>query len=394
MRQVYLDNAATTPLAPEVFQKMKPYFIQKFGNASEPHSLGQEARKAVERARKQVAIALYAEPSEITFTSCATESINLAHKGLIEEFINQFPAKQPHIITTSIEHKAVLETCRHLKESGKAEVTYLPVDQYGLIDINNLKKSIKSNTTLISVMYINNEVGTIQPIKEIGEMLMGENTKRGKNDRIYFHTDATQAIGHLDCDVNNLNVDLLSLTAHKFYGPKGIGALFVRSGTPLRRQQDGGNQESGLRSGTENVSYTVGLGHAITLASQSIGKNKKVAKLRDQLIKELTEIDGVMLTGHPTIRAPHIASFTVENAEGESMILLLSDKGIYVSSGSACISGINGPSHVLSAMGIPAELSHGSLRISLGKNTTESDIKYAVGIMKPIIGKLRKMSPL
>lgn len=393
MKQIYLDNAATTPLSPEVLQKMKPYFMQKFGNASEPHSFGQEARIAVEQARKQVADAINSAPFEITLTSCATESINLAHKGLIEATTKQSPDIKPHIITTSIEHKAVLETCRHLEEMKLAEVTYLPVDQYGLINIEDLKKSIKPNTALISVMYVNNEVGTIQPIEEIGQLVKEINKKLPNNRRIYFHTDATQAIGHLNCDVSRLNVDLLSLTAHKFHGPKGIGVLFVKSGTPLRRQQDGGNQESGLRSGTENVPYIVGLGHAIELISSKTGDNK-VTNLRDRLIQGVLNIDGVRLTGHPTLRAPHLASFTVENAEGEAMILLLSDERIYVSSGSACISGISGPSHVLSAMGVPAELSHGSLRISLSNDTSESDIEHTIKVLRSVIVKLRRMSPL
>lgn len=388
MKKVYLDNAATTPVDPEVFRSMKPYFSQKFGNASEPHIWGQEAKKAIDQAREQVAKFLGCKSGEIIFTSCATESINLAHKGLVEAIGN----RKAHIITSSVEHKAVLETCKHLEKLGIAKVTYLPVDEYGLIKVADVEKAIKPETILISVMYVNNEAGTIEPIEEIGRVLMEINKSR--KNKIYFHTDATQAIQYLDCSVDKLKVDLLSFSGHKIYAPKGIGVLYVKKGTPLIRQQDGGWQEYRLRAGTENVPYIVGLGKAIEL----VVKNqklvvKRLSDLRDKLIKKVLQIPGTKLTGHPTQKAPHIASFVVKGVEGEAILLHLSDKGVAASSGSACTSGLLKPSHVLTAMGIPAQLSHGSLRFSLGKDTIEQDVGYTIKVLPGIIKKLRQMAP-
>ena len=388
MRKIYLDNAATTPVDPEVFAAMKPYFMARFGNASTPYSWGQEARKAVDKSREQVAKALGAKPKEIIFTSCATESINLAHKGLVEGVNSQ----KPHIITSQVEHRAVLETCKHLEKLGMAQVTYLPVDKYGLVKVADVEKAIKPETVLVSVMYINNEAGTIQPIKEIGGLLAKVNQSRDK--RIYFHTDATQAIQYLDCNVDKLGVDLLSLSGHKLYAPKGIGVLYIRKGTPLVRQQDGGGQEYRLRAGTENVPYIVALGKAIELVTK--GQRDRVTKtqrLRDRLIKGVLKIPDVELTGHPSKSAPHIASFVVKGAEGESMLLLLSDKGVAASSGSACTSGLLKPSHVLTAMGYKPQEAHGSLRFSLGKSNTQEEIDYVIKVLPGVIKRLRRMAP-
>ena len=394
MKKVYLDNAATTQVDSQVLATMRPYFGKYFGNASEPHTWGQVARKAIEESRLKLAQFLGAKPKEIIFTSCATESINLAHKGLIESFkVTKFQSdKVPHVITTSIEHKAVLETCKHLQQIGWAKVTYLPVDKYGLVKVADVEKAIRPETVLVSIMYVNNEVGTIEPISKIGEFLRTYNKQH--RTKIYFHTDATQAIQYLDCQVDKLGVDLLSLTGHKFYAPKGIGALYIRRGVPLVRQQDGGSQESGLRAGTENVPYIIALGKAVELISKSkFLISKKIEKLRDRLTEGVLRIPKIKLTGHPTKRAPHIASFVIDGVEGEAMLLLLSDRGIAASSGSACTSGTLAPSHVLTAMGIPQELAHGSVRFSLGKDTTTQDIDYVLEVMPKIVAQLRRMAP-
>lgn len=397
MEKIYLDNAATTPVAPEVFEAMKPYFMERFGNASEPHSWGRKAKEGVELARGKVAKALGAEPKEIIFTSCATESINLAHKGLAEAVLCQWQKEKrgeiPHLITSSVEHKAVLESCKHLERQGY-KVTYLPVDKYGLVKVGDIEKAIRPETVLVSVMFVNNEVGTIEPIEEIGKLVKRINESRESQSRIHFHTDATQAIQYLDCNVDRLGVDLLSLSGHKLYAPKGIGALYLKRGTPLARQQDGGGQEYGLRSGTENVPYIVGLGRAIQLVQQSKEQSTKhIGKLRDRLIEGILKIPEVKLVGHPTKTAPHIASFIVDGAEGEAMLLLLSDKAIAASSGSACTSGLLKPSHVLTAMGVPPEKAHGSLRFSLGKDNTKKDVDYVIKVLPGVIKNLRKMAP-
>ncbi|MEK7565534.1 MAG: cysteine desulfurase family protein, partial [Patescibacteria group bacterium] len=276
-----------------------------------------------------------------------------------------------------------LEACRHLKNLRKIDLTILPVDKYGQINLKDLEKAVKAETVLVSIMYVNNEVGTIQPIKEIGEFL------KRTNPKIYFHTDATQAVQYLDCRVDSLGVDLLSLTGHKIYAPKGVGALYIKKGIPLVRQMDGGNQEFKLRAGTENVPSIVGLGEAIQL----IPKNKSPKTLCNKLIQEILKIPGIKLTGHPTKRAPHIASFVIKGVEGEAVALLLSDKGIMISTGSACTSTELSPSHVLTAMGIPPEVSHGSVRFSLGKETTRQETEYVIRVLPEIIKKLRIMSP-
>lgn len=394
MKKIYLDNAATTLVDPEVFLAMKPYFMKRFGNASEPHFWGQEARKAIDEAREKIANFFEAKPKEIIFTSCATESINLAHKGVVEAMLRQ--TSNLHIITSSVEHKAVLETCKHLEKIGWAKVTYLPVDKYGIVDIKDIEKAIRPETVLVSIMYVNNEVGIIEPIEEIGRLIKELNVSRVAChlSPVYFHTDATQAIQYLDCNVNKLGVDLLSFSGHKLYAPKGIGVLYIRKGTPIIRQQDGGGQEYRLRAGTENVPYIVALGKAIELVEQNkVQSAKRIEKLRDKLIAGVLKIPGVSLVGHPQKRAPHIATFIIEGAEGEAMLLLLSDKGIAASSGSACTSGLLKPSHVLTAMGYKPQEAHGSLRFSLGKDTTLKEIDYVIKVLPEVIKKLRKMAP-
>lgn len=396
MKPIYLDNAATTKVDPKVFRAISPYFLSKYGNASESHVLGIEARKAVEEARKKIASLLGDDPSTIIFTGSATESINLSHKGLIESIKPKASNKKAHIVTSLVEHKAVIMTCGHLDSTGQTETTFLPVDSSGKIKLRSLEKAIKKETVLVSIMYVNNEVGTIQPVRQIGNLIRKINKKRKVRNlpRIYFHTDATQAIGYLNCDVDYLGVDLLSFSGHKIYAPKGIGVLYARDSSLLTAQIDGGGQEGGLRSGTENMPYIVGVAKAIDL----IDKTKKselllTKKLRDRLINGLLKIPGVKLTGHPIDRIHHIASFLVKGVEGEEVVLMLSSLGIMASSGSACTSNTRLPSRVLTAMGIAAEDSRGSIRFSLGRYTKKEDVEYVIEKMPEVITKLRKMGP-
>lgn len=390
MKRIYLDNAATTKINPEVFKAMLPFLEDKFGNPSSIHSWGEEAKKAIEGARKKVASILGCKTREIIFTSCGSESNNLALKGLVEAVTNG-DFKKAHIVVSPTEHHAGLDTVKHLEKLG-TKVTWLAVDKYGLVDLREIKAAIRIETVLVSVMYVNNEVGTIESIKEIGKMLKEINKSRKLP--VYFHTDAVQAIQYLDCRVLQLGVDLLSLSGHKFHAPKGVGVLFKREGVSIIRQQDGGEQEKGFRAGTENVAYIVGLIRALELTEKNkIEKAKKVANLRDKLIKGTLKIGGIHLTGHPKKRVPHIASFVVEGAEGEAMILLLDELGIAASSGSACTSRILKPSHVLTAMGVPSELSHGSLRLSLSSETTGEEIDYVLEVLPKVINRLRKMAP-
>ena len=390
MKRVYLDNAATTQVDPRVLKAMLPYLKDKFGNPSSIHSWGQEIKKVVEESRKKVASVLGCRTGEIIFTSCATESNNLAIKGVVEAVTNG-NFKKAHIIVSPIEHHAGLDTAEHLGKLG-VNVTYLSVNKYGLVDLKEIEKSIKENTVLISVMYVNNEMGMIEPIKEIGKLLKVINKSR--QSPVYFHTDAVQAIQYLNCNIQRLGVDLLSLSGHKFHAPKGVGILFKRERVPIIRQLDGGGQESGLRAGTENVAYIVGLTKALELVGQNKAeKTQKVISLRNKLIKGMLKIKGVSLTGHPKRRIPHIASFVIEGVEGESMILLLNEFGIAAASGSACTSKTLEPSYVLTAMNIPPELSHGSLRLSLSSKTTDEDIDYVLEVLPKIIKKLRKMAP-
>ena len=405
-KMIYLDYASTTPLDPRVFAAMKPYFQEKFGNPMSLHLFGREASEAVEKARKQVADFFGCEPSEIIFTSGATESNNLAIKGVTIGYASPLKKNKlkPHIITTQFEHSCVLNACKKLEEQGMAEITYLPVGKEGVINIKEVQRAIKKNTILVSVMYVNNEIGTVQPIKEIGKLITKINENRGTKPArnasrseaggIIFHTDAVQAINYLDCKVDNLGTDLLTASAHKIYGPKGIGCLYVRKNTPIRRIQDGGGHEAGLRAGTLNVPGIVGLGAALELADKERKKNYKIVeKLRDHLISRIMkEIKGAKLNGSKIKRIPNNANFTFKDAEGEGMLLGLDMQGIAVSTGSACSAGDLRPSHVLMAIGLSEEESHGSLRVTLGKHTTKQEVDYFINALKEVVARLRKIA--
>ena len=382
-KRIYLDHAATTPTDPEVVEAMLPYLSDVFGNPSSIHSFGQEAKAAVEEARDKVAALIGARGEEIVFTGGGTEADNFAIKGTA--YANE--GKGNHIITTSIEHHAVMETCKFLQGRG-FEVTYLPVDGYGLVDPQDVKKVITDKTILISVMHANNEVGTIEPIAEIGEI--------AREAGIYFHTDAVQAVGHIPVKVDELGVDLLAMSAHKFYGPKGVGALYIRKGTKLISFMHGGEQERRRRAGTENVPAIVGLGKTAEIAQREMdAEAKRLISLRDKLIKGLMgRIEHSCLNGHPTQRLPNNVNVSIEFVEGESMLLNLDLEGIAASTGSACSSSSLEPSYVLLAMGLSHELGHGSLRFSLGRETTEEDIARVLEISPRIIAKLRAMSPM
>ena len=383
MNRIYLDYAATTPVRPEVMKAMLPYFTEVSGNPSSIHACGQEAKGAIEEARTRVASTIGAQEGEIVFTSGGTEADNYALKGVA--YANE--SKGNHIITSSIEHHAVLETARFLQGKG-FNVTYLPVDRYGMVDPDEVKQAITGKTILISVMHANNEVGTLQPIAEIGKI--------AKEAGVYFHTDAVQTVGHLPVDVDELGADLLSISAHKLYGPKGIGALYIRKGTRLVSFIHGGEQERRRRASTENVPGIVGLGIAAELAGQEMGEeSERLIYLRNKLIKELLgRIEHTRLNGHPQERLPNNANVTIDFAEGESMCLNLDLEGICVSTGSACSSSSLEPSHILLAMGLPHEQVHSSLRFTLGKWTTEEDITRVLEILPEIVAKLRAISPL
>lgn len=383
MKNIYFDHAATTAVKPEVLEAMLPYFTEKYGNASSIYSLGRENKKAIDDAREKVAKALNAQPKEIFFTSGGTEADNWAIKGVA--FSNESQGK--HIITTNIEHHAVLHTCKYLEKYG-FEVTYVPVDNKGIVHVEDIEKAIRSDTILISAMFANNEIGTIQPIKEIGAL--------AKEKGIYFHTDAVQAIGNIPIDVKDMNIDLLSLSGHKFYGPKGVGVLYIRDGVRISPMLHGGGQERGKRASTENVAGIVGLGKAIELATENIDEyNTKLMKLRDRAVKEILEkIPYSRLNGDEKNRLPGNVNISFEFIEGESILLMLDMKGICASSGSACTSGSLDPSHVLLAIGLPHEIAHGSLRLTFGEENTDSDLDYLLETLPPIIEKLRTMSPL
>jgi cysteine desulfurase len=383
---VYLDHAATTPVDRRVVEAMLPFWTERYGNPSSIYRLGRDAAKALNGARERIAGILQADPSEIIFTSCGTESDNLAIRGVA--FAQRARGKGSHIITSSVEHHAVGHTVEQLVKKFGFEATFLPVDHYGMVDPDEVARAIRPDTVLITIMYANNEVGTIQPIAEIGRLAR----ERG----IPFHTDAVQAGGALPLDVNALNVDLLSLSAHKFYGPKGVGLLYVRKGTPLWPMQTGGSQERNRRAGTENVAFAVGMATALELAYTELEQtNSRIRALRDRLIAGVLErIPDVELTGHPTQRLPNSASFVVKYVEGEAMLLNLDMKGIFASSGSACTSMSLSPSHVLTAMGFPPEIAHGSLRMTLGKGNTEEEIDYVLDVLPEIVSRLRAMSPL
>jgi cysteine desulfurase len=381
--KVYLDHAATTPTDPRVVEEMLPYFTSKFGNPSSIYSLGQEAKEAIEEARDKVASLINANPQEIIFTSGGTEADNFALKGVC--YANQHRGN--HIITTAIEHHAVIEPCKFLERHG-FEVTYLKVDEHGWVDPQEVKKAITEKTILISVMHANNEIGTIEPIAEIG----GIARERG----IYFHTDAVQTVGHVPVDVEKLNIDLLSMSAHKLYGPKGVGALYIRSGTKITPFVQGGGQEKGRRASTENVPGIVGFGKAAEIAQGELEEEaKKLTSLRDKLIKGILEgIDHTCLNGHPSKRLPNNVNVSIDGAEGESMLLGLDLEGIAASTGSACSSSTLEPSHVLLALGLSHEMAHGSLRLTLGRGTTEEDIDYVLEVLPKVVERLRSMSPL
>ena len=383
MKRIYLDYAATTPTHPEVAKAMLPYFIDAFGNPSSIYSYGQEAKGAVEEARGKVANLINARDEEIVFTSGGTEADNFALKGVA--FANE--NRGNHIVTSSIEHHAVIESFKFLERRGFS-VTYLPVDDYGLIDPDAVRKAISEKTILISVMHANNEVGTVEPITEIGRI--------AREAGIYFHTDAVQAAGHIPVDVNELGVDLLSMSAHKLYGPKGVGALYIRKGTKLVSFMHGGEQERRRRASTENVPGIVGFGKAVELARQEMSEEeKRLTCLRDQFVKGLIErIDHTRLNGHPSMRLPNNVNVSIDYVEGESMVLNLDLEGICASTGSACSSSNLEPSHVLLAMGLSHEHAHGSLRFTLGKWTTEDEIRQVLEVLPRIVAKLRAMSPL
>lgn len=382
-KYIYMDNSATTPVKKEVLDEMLPYFTEKYGNPSSIYSLGSDSKVAVEKAREQVAKALGADKKEIFFTAGGSESDNWAIKGFALKNKN----KGNHIITSNIEHHAVLHTCEYLEKNG-FEVTYLNVDEFGMVNLEELKAAITDKTILISIMFANNEIGTIQPIKEIGEI--------AKTRNIFFHTDAVQAIGNIKIDVKEMNIDSLSLSAHKFYGPKGVGVLYVKQGIKMESLIAGGGQERSRRAGTENVPGIVGLGKAIELSYENLDvKNEKLIVLRERLIKKIEEnIKFVRLNGHRTNRLPGNVNFCFQYIEGESLLLSLDMEGIAGSSGSACTSGTLDPSHVLLAIGLPHEIAHGSLRLSLGNFNTEEEVDYVVEKLVEIVDRLRKMSPL
>ncbi len=383
MRKVYLDNAATTALSPAVLEQMMPYLTTIYGNPSSPHSFGQEARKGVEHARDQVAKALNALPEEIIFTGCGTESDNTVLFGVAERYAK----KGNHIITTNVEHHAILHTCEALEKRG-VKVTYLPVDENGMVTAEQVEKAITDQTILVSIMFANNEVGTIMPVAEIGKVC--------REHGVLFHTDAVQAVGHVPVDVKAMNIDMLSLSAHKFHGPKGVGALYVKKGIRLPAYVMGGAQERNRRAGTENVAGIVGLGAAIEIAVQQLPESAaRMAKLRDKLIAGIAErIPEVKLNGHPTLRLPNNVNYSIKYIEGESILLMLDMNGIAASSGSACTSGSLDPSHVLLALGLTHEVAHGSVRLTLSDETTEEDIDYVLEVLPKVAERLRAMSPL
>lgn len=383
MNNVYFDNSATTKTDERVIEAMMPYITENYGNPSSIYKIGRENRKAVEEAREQVAKALNCEPNEIYFTNGGSESDNTAIRGIAYAYKN----KGNHIITSKIEHPAVLETCKQL-EKEDFEVSYIGVDENGIIKLDELKNAIKPTTTLISIMFANNEIGTIEPIEEIGKI--------AKENNIFFHTDAVQAVGNVRIDVKQLNIDALSMSGHKFYGPKGIGALYVKKGIKFEKLINGGHQERNKRAGTENVAGIVGLGKAIELAYQELDEhNKKIKELRDYYVEQVkAKIPYIRINGDETKRLPGNSNISFRFIEGEGLLLNLDLKGICASSGSACTSGSLDPSHVLLAIGLPHEIAHGSLRISIGKYNTKEEVDYLVENLVEIIGRLREMSPL
>lgn len=385
MQRVYLDNAATTRVHPDVLQAMLPYFTEYYGNPSSPHTFAQEAAAGISRARSQVAKALNAvSPDEIIFTGGGSESDNMVLRGVAAAYAS----KGRHIITSAVEHHAVLHTLEAMEREGLVEVTYLPVDEYGRVAVEDVAAAIREDTILVSIMYANNEVGTIMPVAEIGALCRA----RG----VLFHTDAVQAVGHVPVDVQAQCIDLLSLSAHKFHGPKGVGALYVKMGVRVPALILGGGQERKKRAGTENVPGIVGLGAAIQRACEHMQENgAHMRALRDRLIEGIpAAIPDVKLNGHPTDRLPGNVNFSIRYIEGESILLMLDINGVAASSGSACTSGSLDPSHVLLAMGLSHEVAHGSLRLTLSEFTTEQEIDYVLDLLPKVAKRLRDMSPL
>ncbi|MDY2730313.1 MAG: cysteine desulfurase NifS [Clostridiales bacterium] len=383
MKNVYMDYSATTYVKPEVFEEMKPYFTEKFGNPSSFYSLARENTIAVMKGREKIAKALNANPDEIYITGGGSEADNWALKGIASAYKN----KGNHIITTKIEHHAILHACEFLEKNG-FEVTYLDVDEEGFINLDDLKNAITDKTILVSVMFANNEIGTIEPVKEIGAICH----ERG----VLFHTDAVQAVGHVPIDVKDMNIDLLSLAGHKIYGPKGVGALYIKKGVRIHNLIHGGGQERGRRAGTENVPGIVGLGKAMELAAENLEEHsKRLTALREKLIDGLLKIPYTRLNGpRGDKRLPSNVNVCFRFIEGESILLSLDFEGIAASSGSACTSGSLDPSHVLLAIGLKHEIAHGSLRLTMGDGTTEEDVDYVLEKVPPIIQRLRDMSPL
>lgn len=381
MKRIYLDYASTTPVDRRVQKAMAPYFSEKFGNTMSLHSFGQEAKIALEESREKIARVIGAKAKEIVFTSSATESNNLALKGIA--FANK--NKGNHIIISVIEHPCVLESAKWL-EKQNFEITMVKVDKYGLVNPDDVKKAIKENTILVSIIQASNEIGTIQPITEIAKLC------RGKG--VYFHTDAAQSFGKIPIDVNKMNIDLLTASSHKIYGPKGAACLYVREGIKLQPLLHGGGQENGLRSSTINVPAIVGFAKAAEICEKEMkSESKRQIKLRDYLIKNILKIEGSHLNGHPEKRLPNNINVSFDFIEGEAMVIQLDMEGIALSTGSACSSATLEPSHVLLAIGLKPEQAHGSLRISLGKQTTKKDIDYFLKVLSPIIKRLRKISP-
>lgn len=382
MKRVYMDNNATTKVDNEVLQAMLPYFTELYGNPSSIHRIGQEVRKGIEDSRETISKLLNINASELIFTSCATEANNMAIRGITKAY----KAKGNHIITTQIEHDSVLNTFKSLEKEG-FEVTYLPVDKDGIVDLETLKNSIKESTILVSVMHANNEIGTIQPVEEVAKIL--------KDKKILFHVDAVQTVGRIPVSPKEIGADLLTFSGHKFYGPKGIGGLYVRNGVKLSKIITGGHQERARRPGTENTPGIIGMSKALEVAYRNMEEEfKREKELRDYFEKSILEkIPEIIINGHKEKRTPGTLSVTIKYVEGESILLNLDLKGVAVSSGSACTSGSLDPSHVILAIGVPIEHAHGTIRFSLGRFTTKEEVDYAIEILPPIVERVRSMSP-
>lgn len=380
--RVYLDNAATTQVRPEAIAEMMPYFTDYYGNASSVHTYGQEAKKGLDIARERIAKAIGAEANEIIFTAGGTESDNTVIFGVAEKYGD----KGKHIITTAVEHHAVLHACEKLEQKG-FRVTYLPVDEYGRVTAKQVEEAICDDTILVTIMFANNEIGTIMPIPEIGEVCRAH--------KVLFHTDAVQAVGHVPVDVKAMKIDMLSMSGHKFHGPKGTGVLYMRKGLRVPSLIVGGAQERTRRAGTENVPAIVGMSRALEIAVENMEETSaRMTRLRDKLIAGILEIPDTRLNGHPTDRLPNNVNISIRYIEGESILLTLDMNGVAASSGSACTSGSLDPSHVLLAIGLPHEIAHGSVRLTLSEFTTEEEIDYTIGVVKETTDRLRAMSPL